>query len=81
MPSTPSFDSREWLIALLDEAGRRLDLAAQAGTVDPQVWWDVGDVSVSAKSHGGGVTFTATSADGTVPVQPFTIPSGWLDAS
>jgi hypothetical protein len=76
-----SIDSRAWFTATLDEAGRRLGMAVEAGAVDPEVNWDSGDVALTAKLHNGGVTITARASDGTVPVGPLTILAGWLGTS
>jgi hypothetical protein len=78
--AAPDITTRAWLSAVLDEAGRRLSMATEAGATDPTVCWTVGDISVTAALHGDGVTITSRAPDGTTPVEPLKLPAGWLDA-
>jgi hypothetical protein len=75
---TPPIDSREWLVAALDEGGRRLKMARDAGATSPEVCWAAGDVQITAKQHRDGVTLTTRAGDGTVPVADMMIPASWL---
>ncbi|EHN09434.1 hypothetical protein PAI11_37680 [Patulibacter medicamentivorans] len=75
MPTSPVL-TRAWLLATLDETGRRLALAADAGVATPALTWtDQDQVQISVRGHGTGVTLEATHPDGRVG--PLTFPAGW----
>jgi hypothetical protein len=81
MPATDPITSRAWLLAALDEAGRRLTMAIEAGALDPQVSWDADGVTITAKRSGDGVTIETKAADGTVPIARLVIPAGWTETT
>ncbi|CAB4894841.1 unannotated protein [freshwater metagenome] len=75
--SLPSMTSRAWLIAALDQAGSRLSKLEDAGATNLEASWPVGDVTLTAKQHGDGVTITTKAADGSEPVPPMKLLAGW----
>lgn len=75
-----SITSRAWLLAQLDTAGERLSTLQEAGATNLEASWLAGDVTVTARKHGDGVTLTTKAPGGTEPVPPMKFLASWLGA-
>lgn len=75
--TAPVIASRAWLIATLNEAGTRLDMAEKAGSAEPDLSWVTDGVQINVKGSGGAFTLTATPESGQDRIGPLRFPRGW----
>lgn len=73
--------TRTWLLATLDEVGRRQSLATEAGVTAPEIaWTDDQSVAITVSLRPGGMTLTAVPPSGQDQLGPLTMPAGWAAA-
>lgn len=77
MTDTNPAHTRAWLLRTLDDAGKRITKARDAGAENPELsWTDADDVAITVKAHGQGFTLNAAPKTGAA-LEPLTFPIGW----